>query len=396
VPLKYRFDDNHCQLPRPQLRHVGMFVHTLDDRAVSRLTLAVSAELVRSALQVTLICATRSTAARVQVPDRVRVTNLGLDHKRTAFGLMRLARRLREIQPDVLFAHLNGPVRAAVIARALARVPTRIVAVEHTHYSTFGWKHRHVRDRLMRYLLPRADWICGVSPQVVHDLESLFTGVRGRTSVLPTVAPDSLRKRCAPPDHQWFRGVHRPQIICSVANLYPLKGQDTLVRALHNVREVAGDVRLILVGRFDNQSYLRELQHLAAELSVANAVWFAGYQADSIPFIAHSDAFVLASRSEGCPTVLVEALACGVPAIATTAPGGAAYVLDEGRCGLLVPVDNVPAMAEAMVRLLRDQDLRRVMVERGRERARSFMPEKVAADYIAVANHCCSVAPAAA
>ena len=370
---------------------IAMFVHTLNDRAVARLNLVLCEQFMDMGVDTALICGGQNPDLPIRIPDGVAIDDLGIADRHLAFGITRLAAMLRARQPDVLFAHLNGPGRAAILARAMSRVPTCIVVVEHTHYSTFGWDHHWWRDRLTSLLYPMADRVAGVSPAVVQDLAATFPNIRCGTAVLPAVGPDpdspaALSRE--PPDHPWFRGPDRPMIITSVGNVVPRKGQDTLVEALPLVRAALGDVRLVIVGRFDDPDFLARLQRLAAELGVTDAISLEGYRADPLPYIAHADVFAHASWTEGCPTVLTEAMACGVPVVATNCPGGASYVLDDGRAGLLVPIRNAPEMARAIVTVLKSPDVRDVLITEGRRRARQFSPRAVAEVYHAVAQDC--------
>jgi len=187
-------------------------------------------------------------------------------------------------------------------------------------------------------------------------------------------------------DHPWYSEVPAPRIVCCVANVLPRKGQDTLVRALPRVREAVGDVRLVLIGRFDDAAYAQRLEQLASELGVRDHVALLGYREEPLPFVARSDVFALASRSEGFGMAMVEAMACGVPVVAADCPTGPAYVLDGGRAGLLVRPDDPAAMAEAISRVLREPDLAGRLASRGRERAALFSPSNVARAYLRLAE----------
>ena len=376
------------------VRRIAMFVHTLNDRAVTRLSISLCGQLSELGFDVALVCGGRGTGAHPTIPDGVELVDLGIAGGPMTLGVGRLVAWLRAWRPDVLFAHLNGPGRAAVLARALARVPTRVVVVEHTHFSTFGWKRSPVRDFITGALYARADRVAGVSPAVVDDLIARFPGIRGATALLPAAFPaaDNLRvAAAAPTDHPWLDGgdgARDFQVVCSVANVLPRKGQDALIRALPRVRAVAGDVRLLLVGRLDDPAFARELELLAARLGVAESVSFIGYRPQPLGYIARADAFALASATEGCPTVLLEAMACGVPVVGTDSPGGISFVLDGGRCGLLVPPGDSELLASAIARSLSDGDLRRTLVARGRDRATLFTPRRIAELYLALADDC--------
>ena len=367
---------------------IMMFVHTFDNRAVAHMVSTLSGQLVALGAEVRLLYATRAASAP-ETPDGVAVDDLRLGGKPTGFGIGRAARVLRARRPHVVFAHGNGPNRTALLARALARTRTRVVTVEHTNYSvTYSARHR-LHHRATSLLYGRADRVTGVSPEVVEDLERTFPHLREKTLCLRAPGPDPAeieRLASARPDHPWFAAGRPHRLICCVANIIPRKGQDTLVAALPLVRKREGDVRLVLVGRFDDEDYLARLRAMAQELGVSDHVAFVGYRPDSLSFIAHADVFALASVSEGMGIVLVEALACGVPVVATDCPSGPSFVLEAGAAGRLVPMRAPQAMADAIVELVQDRGMREQLVRRGRQRAAYFSPQRVAHDYLALAR----------
>jgi len=369
-----------------------MFLHNLDDRAFSRLTLRLSRELVAMGAQVTIVVARRDAGAPPELPPGIRLIDLRLGTRPTLLGALQMARALAREQLDVVFAHGNGPARTAIAARAIARVRTRIIAVEHVHYSSFypsfharrGW----ARHRMTALMYPLADRVAVVSPGAAGDLESRFPSLRGRTAILPSPGPDPAQLRGlaeSVADHPWYSEVPKPRIVSCVANVLPRKGQDILVGALPRVREIVGDVRLVLIGRFDDAGYAQRLEQLASELGVRDHVALLGYREKPLPFVARSDVFALASRSEGFGMAMVEAMACGVPVVSADCPGGPAYVLDGGQAGLLVRPDDRAAMAEAISRVLREPDLAGRLAERGRARAEMFSPSNVARAYLRLA-----------
>jgi glycosyltransferase involved in cell wall biosynthesis len=364
-----------------------MLVHALDGRAVSRVVLAVSGELAATGVEVFILTASRSPTDAVRVPPGVIRKDLTKGNRRTGFAILRLAQELRSLRPDVLFAHRDGPGRAAIVARALARVPTRIVAVEHSHWSTFRASSA-LRARLTALCYARADGVAGVSPGVVEDLEQIFPRISGRTSVLPSIGPDlaTMPELGANLPHDWYAKRGRPSLICSVGNLVPRKGQDTLVEALPLIRARVPEARLILIGRHDDEAFVERLQQRAGDLGVAEHVAFLGYREDAVPFIAGADVFAFASLTEGCPMVLVEAMACGVPVVSTDCPVGPSYLLDHGKYGILVPVHDPEAMAQAIVATLTNPRRRKYLIDAGRERATAFTPAAVAQSYLALAG----------
>jgi glycosyltransferase involved in cell wall biosynthesis len=378
-------------------RRLALFCHALDGRAIAQLCAIIGGELVALGCAVTLVAVRVDERMRRDVPAGVRVVELRAPVDRSLFAVPALARWLRRERPDVLFSQHNGPNRAAVLARMLARVPTAVVTVEQNHYSTYisprggRYSFSWLRDRMTRLLYARADRVAGVAPEVVDDLAERFPGLRGKTRVLPNPGPDPERLAALarePADHPWCGAPRSFRIVCNVANVIPRKGQDVLLAALAEIRRREGDVRLLVVGRPDNPSYLAALERRAAELGVAEYVSFAGYRANPLPIVARCDAFALASRNEGAPLVLIEAMACGVPIVSTDCQSGPRYLLEGGRCGRLVPVDDAMALADALVELLTDDGLRERLVAEGRRRAAEFTPRRVAEAYLALAVDC--------
>ena len=164
--------------------------------------------------------------------------------------------------------------------------------------------------------------------------------------------------------------------IAVVGSLFPLKGVDTALRALAGAADP--DTRLIFIG----QGYEREnLVRLAGELGLANRVDFLGQlpRADIIRELERARALLIASRVDTSPNVITEAHACGLPVIGTAA-GGIPDMIEDGRDGYLVPVDDHAALAQHIDRLIAEPALARHMGQAGREKVRVLNdPDRIAA-----------------
>jgi glycosyltransferase involved in cell wall biosynthesis len=363
---------------------VAMLVHVLDDRAISRMVGILSGQLAARGVETVVVTPSSTAGGRARLPSELALVDLGRDAgHRTVRAAPSLARWLRHSRPRVLFAHGEGPARGALVARMLARVPTPVVVVEHTHRATFRRSSR-VRAIATRWLYPRAALVTGVAPAVVEGLEEIAPRIRGRTAVLPSIGPEpsELADRIgAPADHPWFESDEHPFVVVSVANIVARKGQDVLIRALPEIRSAIGDARLRLIGRVDDASFAASLQRLAERLAVEEYVSLAGYRDDPLPLVARCQVGALASQTEGLPMALLEAMACGLPVVSTDCPAGPAYLLERGTSGLLVPVGDADAMADAVIRIARDDTLRAGLIARGGARAAAFSPAAVASRY---------------
>lgn len=181
---------------------------------------------------------------------------------------------------------------------------------------------------------------------------------RDRTVVIPNGVETLPAPDLAPAD--------RPPTILCVASLSPKKGHTVLLDAFALVRQKLPQARLLLAG----EGSLRErLEWRAREMGLAESAEFLGHRADIGTVFAMADVAVLTSAEEGMPNALLEAMARGIPAVATDV-GGNREVIADGITGLLVPAGDRAAAADALVRVLSDRSLRRTMGEAGQERAR--------------------------
>jgi glycosyltransferase involved in cell wall biosynthesis len=163
-----------------------------------------------------------------------------------------------------------------------------------------------------------------------------------------------------------------------VARLAPEKDVPTLLRATALICRQRPGFRLAIAG--DGPS-LPEMRRLVSDLNIADRVQFLGLVHNVPALLAEARLFVLSSISEGVPLTLLEAMASGLPVVATSV-GGTPEVVNDCETGLLVPPRDPPALAAAMTRLLDDNDLARTMGEAGRRRVeRHFDIRQMVATY---------------
>ncbi|MCL4263428.1 MAG: glycosyltransferase [Anaerolineae bacterium] len=188
----------------------------------------------------------------------------------------------------------------------------------------------------------------------------------------------------AAPFMQAAKGQIRPSLpispstplIVSVGNLRKVKDQQTLIHAAHQLRQQGHPFHLLLVG--DGQQRAT-LEQLTGNLNMAEHITFMGRRADVSDILADSDIKVLSSRSEGLPAAIMEAMAAGLPVVAT-AVGGVPELVQDGLTGLLVPPDDASALADALAVLLNDLSLRQQYGRAGQQRLLTHfaLPDKVA------------------
>lgn len=285
-------------------------------------------------------------------PPTVRVIHL--DAPTTLFALPALVRYLRRERPPVLLAAKDRAGRVALLARRLARVPTRVVIRLGTTLSAAlegsSGLQRWLRYWPIRWLYPTADGIVAVSEGVAADTVAISGIGPDRVHVVhnPVITPDFESRAKLDPGHPWFGGEERPPVIVGAGRLTRQKDFPTLIEAFARLR-AARPCRLVILGEGRQRP---GLEAQAARLGVGADVALPGFAADLPAWLARADLFVLSSAWEGSPNVLTEALALGVPVVATDCPSGPREILAGGRYGPLVPVGNPAALARAMGEVL--------------------------------------------
>jgi len=221
-----------------------------------------------------------------------------------------------------------------------------------------------------------ADAVVSVSRGLTDDLRDNF-GVdpaRLHTIYNPAFRASFVAAAQAPVDHPWLMQKDKPVVIAA-GRLHHVKGFDDLLNAFAQVRRTL-DARLIILGEGKERE---NLEAQVRELGLADAVQLPGRVGSLAPWMSRADLFVLSSRREGLPAVLIEALAMGMTVGAARCPSGPDEILEEGRWGRLVPVGDVPTLAAAMADALRDPPPDRDAL---RARAASFSLERALEQYL--------------
>jgi sugar transferase (PEP-CTERM/EpsH1 system associated) len=278
--------------------------------------------------------------------------------------IRRLVGLFRALRPDVVHTHNAYPQFYGALAARLSGVPV----VVHTRHGTSLGASR--RSRMLFFLAGRlANRIVGVSEDVAR-LSREQGRLPARKVLQVRNGVDLQRFR--------FRGPGPAPVAISVARLSSVKDFPTLLRALSIASAEAPDLRLRVVGEGPERHHL---EAAARTMGIADRVEFLGERVDVPELLASAAFFVSSSLTEGISLTLLEAMAVGLPVLAT-AVGGTPEVVVDGATGILVPSADSAALAAGMVRLCRDRDLRQEMGRRGYERvAERFDTRKMVAAY---------------
>jgi glycosyltransferase involved in cell wall biosynthesis len=250
-------------------------------------------------------------------------------------------------------------------------VAGRRIRVVYTEHNLWGRYHRATYAANLA-TFARNDHVFAVSDQVRASIR-----YPGPLRLLPMPPVETLHHGLDPATAGGFQGdgvrteLGIPEdapVIGSVANFKAAKDHATMLRATAHVRQAVPEVRLLLVGQGPLEA---ETRRLAAELGLEGTVVFAGFRTDARRLAAAFDVFTLSSTYEGLPIALIEAMALGRPAVVTRV-GGTPEVVADGANRLLVPPRDPAALADGLLRLLGDPELRARMGAAARSRALDF------------------------
>lgn len=278
------------------------------------------------------------------------VNVIDLKASRALISLPALVKYLRRNQPEAMlsvFGHINI---IALWAWRLAGTQTKLFVNEQNTVSleagnASSWRMR-LTPRLMKQFYPWADGIVVVSQGVSEDLAQLIDVSSERINVIynPSVVGAEVQEKAkAPLDHPWFKP-DQPPVLIAVGRLQLQKDYPMLIEAFAQVRQTQ-PVRLLILGEGKERPML---EALIAERGLEQDVSLPGFVKNPYAYMSRASLFVLSSRWEGLPTVLIEALCCGTPVVATDCPSGPKEILRDGQYGQLVPVGDTNTFAQAI------------------------------------------------
>ena len=327
---------------------IALFLPSLAGGGAQKVFLHLGQGFAERGAEVHLVLARAEGPYLPIVPDSVQIVDLCAP--RVLRSLPGLVRYLRKSRPVALLSALDHANVVALWAQKLARVSTRVVVTVHNTPSVSSARAPTLLGRLMPYWVkpfyPWAHAIVVVSKGAADDLMRCVEPPARKVHVIynPIVTPDLFHRAEAPLSHAWFQP-GQPPVILGVGRLTLQKDFPTLLRAFAIV-QAQRPARLMILGEGELRA---ELEHLAAQLGIKDKLALPGFVENPYPYLKGAAVFVLSSRWEGLPTVLVEALALGTPVVSTNCPSGPAEVLAECNYGKLVPIGDVESMAQAIL-----------------------------------------------
>lgn len=359
---------------------VSFFIPDLSVGGAEQVTVNIVNGLAARGHNVELLLSRYEGELRDELDEEVTVVMLEPD-RTGVFGvaahLPALVSYLRRREPALFLPHLRHPSLVSLAINRTLDFETKVIP---THHAAFGVAtERTLKDRVVETVVPRlypaADGIIAVSDGVAEGLTERMPIERGDVSVLhnPVDVAAIQRRARQPVDHRWLDDESK-DVIVFVGRHTEQKDLETWVRTFQQVHEENPQTRGIIAGTGPHSD---KIAVLVDTLGLSEVVDMPGYVENPYGLMSRADVFLLSSRYEGLPTVLIEAFACGCPVVATDCESGPREILADGKFGVLAPVGDEDRLAMGVTQLL-DAPPSSAMLQR---RAADFAPDVVLDTY---------------
>jgi glycosyltransferase involved in cell wall biosynthesis len=290
-------------------------------------------------------------------------------------ALVTLVRLLRRRRAAIVHTHTSKAGFLGRLAARLARTPA-IVHQPHGHifYGYYGRAVTALYVALERIGSRWSDRLITLTDREIEEHLALGIGRRPQFVTVPSGVPTAELRSRAPGRAAARAALGLPDdafVVAALGRLVPVKGFDLLIEAMPALLAAVPDAHAIVIGDGPEEAALAAL---AQRLGVSARVRLHGTSTDPAAILAAVDVLAAPSRNEGMGRALVEAMALGVPVVGAEV-GGIPSVVGDNEAGRLVPPDDIPALAGALVELGRDPNVRAKLAEVARERAETFSTE---------------------
>ena len=297
----------------------------------------------------------------LEISEYAQIINLKMKSKFNPAVIFHLLKVIKKIQPEIIHTHLFQPRIYTTFAHLLYR---RGALITHKHSIVNPRKH-HIFMLLEMITILFNNKVIAISKSVGESLRKYELIPQNKIFILTNSIDckkfnEAFKQRAYP--------IEKSIVIGTVGRIERVKGIKYLLLAMKIILRHYSNARLEIVG---DGAELNELKLFAKKLGISNSVIFFGKLAHPIPNYSRMDIFVLPSILEGFGIVLLEAMAAGIPVIATNVHGIKEVVID-GKSGILIPPKNPEAIAKAVSRIIEEPHLSKDLIEEGFKRARLF------------------------
>ena len=290
------------------------------------------------------------------------------------YGTLRLLGVIMTEKPDLLYSRQWPKIPVAIIGKIMK---VKTVSVEGNNLEhTLLLRKRPLLFRIRRLCAQLSDKVVANSSSLACEVREVFSLDSDVAVIYNGIDIKGIREKSKEEQsHKWL-GSETPLILAIGYLKDDQKGFSYLLEALEIVNR-SRLARLIIIGNGKKE----KLEELSVKLSIRDKTDFFSTVPNPFPYVVKADIFACSSLYEGLSNVILEALALGKPVISTDHKHGANEIIEDGKNGILVPIRNPQKMAEAILKVLEDAELRRNLEEEARKRSENFSREKMISGY---------------
>jgi len=315
-----------------------------------------------------------------EIPNDVKIIKL----KAKFFGFLKLKKIIKENKIDLVFSFLGRSNYTNILAKLFGS-NHRLYINERINPSRMhlGINPKATLNRfLIRRLYKKADLIFCNSLGIRNSLNKDFNIALDKIKVIYNpIDIEKIQNFCHNGLELEYREIFKHPVIINIGRLTKQKGQEYLIRAFKWVKRLKPDLgraKLVILGEGELEKDLRDL---AKKLGMENDIFFLGWQKNPFKFLSRAKVFILSSLWEGLPNTLIEALACDCPAISTDCPSGPNEIIENGKSGIMVPLKDEKALAQAIIKILTNSSFAQEIAQNGRRRAEDFSVKNIINQY---------------
>lgn len=331
---------------------IAIYKPSLTGRGSSRTVLQIVRGFIDQNINLDLILAKATGELESEIPEEVRVFDFDVDMRYpiTLTALPKMVEYLRSESPPVMLSNTGGANVVPLIANRLIDEDTYIIAkggVESRkeRIKKGDWRGLFMTN-LVRWTYPWADEVVIAEREAAKKFLQTAPDINNKLHIVhpPVITEEILSRSRESVNHPWFNS-NDVSVILAVQRLEEPKDTATIIRAFSRLHK-RRDIRLVILGEGNKRE---DLESLITKLEIGDSVYMPGFVVNPYKYMRESDLFVLSSKKETFGKSLIEAMACGCPVVATSAPpGGVANILENGKWGELVPINSPDEMAVAM------------------------------------------------
>jgi glycosyltransferase involved in cell wall biosynthesis len=346
------------ELSKPQItgKRLAVFIPSFGDGGVERMMVNIATGVSGLGIAVDFITRSKDSPFLKSLPGNVNLIELTSSNRK--IQLSKLKQYLAENTVDALISAKYSDDKLALKAIRQTRTGTKLFLRPGTALSSRmelrgkHWLYRQYEHYKLKKIFNAAHGIIAVSNCVAEQTRKISGVSPDKITVIrnPTLTPALYQQASEHCPHPWLTN-KTTKIILGIGGLRVQKNFSVLVAAFSIVRQQNIDARLIILGEGRQRDRLSQQIH---KLGLDNDVDLPGFTDNPYSYLAQSDLFVLSSLWEGSPNVLTEALAIGTPVVATDCDCGPREILQDGRYGPLVKINDTEGLAQAMISVLKN------------------------------------------